>query len=113
MICQIAKISQYFFTVLQWVFQKIFISCSTGLLVLFNCVFFIFRGCVVGPTFHFDVYELNFGDVAFGETYFIKLYFMLPHQIKIITNIPVSSALFSFPLSFHLHSIMFVLCRFV
>uniref|UniRef100_A0A3B3Y9W6 HYDIN/VesB/CFA65-like Ig-like domain-containing protein n=1 Tax=Poecilia mexicana TaxID=48701 RepID=A0A3B3Y9W6_9TELE len=25
-----------------------------------------FRGCVIGPTFHFDVYELNFGDVAFG-----------------------------------------------
>uniref|UniRef100_A0A3P8WZA5 HYDIN/VesB/CFA65-like Ig-like domain-containing protein n=1 Tax=Cynoglossus semilaevis TaxID=244447 RepID=A0A3P8WZA5_CYNSE len=25
-----------------------------------------FRGCVVGPTFHFDVLELNFGDVAFG-----------------------------------------------
>ncbi|KAM4733696.1 hydrocephalus-inducing protein homolog isoform 3-T4 [Anableps anableps] len=25
-----------------------------------------FRGCVIGPTFHFNVYELNFGDVAFG-----------------------------------------------
>ncbi|XP_022605572.1 hydrocephalus-inducing protein homolog [Seriola dumerili] len=25
-----------------------------------------FRGCVVGPTFHFNVLELNFGDVAFG-----------------------------------------------
>ncbi|XP_037622519.1 hydrocephalus-inducing protein homolog isoform X2 [Sebastes umbrosus] len=25
-----------------------------------------FRGCVIGPTFHFDVSELNFGDVAFG-----------------------------------------------
>ncbi|CAB1432185.1 unnamed protein product [Pleuronectes platessa] len=25
-----------------------------------------FRGCVVGPTFHFNVSELNFGDVAFG-----------------------------------------------
>ncbi|XP_037539075.1 hydrocephalus-inducing protein homolog [Nematolebias whitei] len=25
-----------------------------------------FRGRVIGPTFHFDVYELNFGDVAFG-----------------------------------------------
>ncbi|XP_056273332.1 hydrocephalus-inducing protein homolog [Pseudoliparis swirei] len=25
-----------------------------------------FRGCVVVPTFHFDVPELNFGDVAFG-----------------------------------------------
>ncbi|KAM6936867.1 hydrocephalus-inducing protein homolog [Xenentodon cancila] len=25
-----------------------------------------FRGCVTGPTFHFNVYELNFGDVAFG-----------------------------------------------
>ncbi|XP_047451812.1 hydrocephalus-inducing protein homolog [Mugil cephalus] len=25
-----------------------------------------FRGCVIGPTFHFNVSELNFGDVAFG-----------------------------------------------
>uniref|UniRef100_A0A665UR31 HYDIN/VesB/CFA65-like Ig-like domain-containing protein n=1 Tax=Echeneis naucrates TaxID=173247 RepID=A0A665UR31_ECHNA len=25
-----------------------------------------FRGCVVGPTFHFNVSELNFGDIAFG-----------------------------------------------
>uniref|UniRef100_A0A8C6T3I3 HYDIN/VesB/CFA65-like Ig-like domain-containing protein n=1 Tax=Neogobius melanostomus TaxID=47308 RepID=A0A8C6T3I3_9GOBI len=25
-----------------------------------------FRGCVIGPTFDFDVKELNFGDVAFG-----------------------------------------------
>ncbi|XP_023811732.1 hydrocephalus-inducing protein homolog isoform X1 [Oryzias latipes] len=25
-----------------------------------------FRGCVIGPTFHFNVFELNFGDVAFG-----------------------------------------------
>nr|XP_019962004.1 PREDICTED: hydrocephalus-inducing protein homolog [Paralichthys olivaceus] len=25
-----------------------------------------FRGCIVGPTFHFNVSELNFGDVAFG-----------------------------------------------
>uniref|UniRef100_A0A3Q2ZZE8 HYDIN axonemal central pair apparatus protein n=1 Tax=Kryptolebias marmoratus TaxID=37003 RepID=A0A3Q2ZZE8_KRYMA len=25
-----------------------------------------FRGCVIGPTFHFNVCELNFGDVAFG-----------------------------------------------
>ncbi|KAG7521590.1 hydrocephalus-inducing protein-like [Solea senegalensis] len=25
-----------------------------------------FRGCVVGPTFHFNVLELDFGDVAFG-----------------------------------------------
>ncbi|XP_057693166.1 hydrocephalus-inducing protein homolog isoform X2 [Corythoichthys intestinalis] len=25
-----------------------------------------FRGCVIGPTFHFSVSELNFGDVAFG-----------------------------------------------
>ncbi|XP_024138466.1 hydrocephalus-inducing protein homolog isoform X3 [Oryzias melastigma] len=25
-----------------------------------------FRGCVIGPTFHFSVFELNFGDVAFG-----------------------------------------------
>ncbi|XP_015224105.2 hydrocephalus-inducing protein homolog isoform X3 [Lepisosteus oculatus] len=26
----------------------------------------IFRGCVMGPTFHFSVPELNFGDVSFG-----------------------------------------------
>ncbi|XP_075327326.1 hydrocephalus-inducing protein homolog [Odontesthes bonariensis] len=25
-----------------------------------------FRGCVIGPTFHFNVCELNLGDVAFG-----------------------------------------------
>ncbi|XP_066569678.1 hydrocephalus-inducing protein homolog [Amia ocellicauda] len=25
-----------------------------------------FRGCVIGPTFHFNVPELNFGDVSFG-----------------------------------------------
>ncbi|KAM8861524.1 hydrocephalus-inducing protein homolog isoform 3-T3 [Synchiropus picturatus] len=25
-----------------------------------------FRGCVIGPTFHFNVSALNFGDVAFG-----------------------------------------------
>ncbi|XP_035521672.1 hydrocephalus-inducing protein homolog [Morone saxatilis] len=25
-----------------------------------------FRGCVIGPTFHFNVSEFNFGDVAFG-----------------------------------------------
>eukprot|EP00063_Salmo_salar_P029727 XP_014004562.1 PREDICTED: hydrocephalus-inducing protein homolog isoform X1 [Salmo salar] len=25
-----------------------------------------FRGCVIGPTFHFSVSELNFGDVSFG-----------------------------------------------
>ncbi|XP_077372587.1 hydrocephalus-inducing protein homolog [Festucalex cinctus] len=25
-----------------------------------------FRGCVIGPTFHFNVSELNFGDVAYG-----------------------------------------------
>ncbi|XP_074533739.1 hydrocephalus-inducing protein homolog [Halichoeres trimaculatus] len=25
-----------------------------------------FRGCVIGPTFHFNSSELNFGDVAFG-----------------------------------------------
>ncbi|XP_019738776.1 hydrocephalus-inducing protein homolog [Hippocampus comes] len=25
-----------------------------------------FRGCVIGPTFHFSVSELNFGDVAYG-----------------------------------------------
>ncbi|XP_042266839.1 hydrocephalus-inducing protein homolog isoform X2 [Thunnus maccoyii] len=25
-----------------------------------------FRGCVIGPTFHFNVSELNFGDVGFG-----------------------------------------------
>ncbi|KAF3689156.1 Hydrocephalus-inducing protein Hy-3 [Channa argus] len=25
-----------------------------------------FRGCVIGPTFHFNVSELNFGDIAFG-----------------------------------------------
>ncbi|XP_059190373.1 hydrocephalus-inducing protein homolog [Centropristis striata] len=25
-----------------------------------------FRGCVIGPTFHFNVLDLNFGDVAFG-----------------------------------------------
>ncbi|CAG5958443.1 unnamed protein product [Menidia menidia] len=25
-----------------------------------------FRGCVIAPTFHFDIHELNFGDVAFG-----------------------------------------------
>ncbi|XP_054633597.1 hydrocephalus-inducing protein homolog [Dunckerocampus dactyliophorus] len=25
-----------------------------------------FRGCVIGPTFHFDVPNLNFGDVSFG-----------------------------------------------
>ncbi|KAI3370851.1 hypothetical protein L3Q82_007368 [Scortum barcoo] len=25
-----------------------------------------FRGCVVGPTFHFNISEFNFGDVAFG-----------------------------------------------
>ncbi|XP_031731518.1 hydrocephalus-inducing protein homolog isoform X1 [Anarrhichthys ocellatus] len=25
-----------------------------------------FSGCVIGPTFHFNVSELNFGDVAFG-----------------------------------------------
>nr|XP_029134421.1 hydrocephalus-inducing protein homolog [Labrus bergylta] len=25
-----------------------------------------FRGCVIGPTFHFNISEFNFGDVAFG-----------------------------------------------
>ncbi|KAI5620965.1 hydrocephalus-inducing protein-like, partial [Silurus asotus] len=25
-----------------------------------------FRGCVMGPTFHFDIPELNFGEVSFG-----------------------------------------------
>ncbi|XP_030281249.1 hydrocephalus-inducing protein homolog isoform X1 [Sparus aurata] len=25
-----------------------------------------FRGCVIGPTFHFNVSEINFGDVGFG-----------------------------------------------
>ncbi|KAI3371721.1 hypothetical protein L3Q82_024292, partial [Scortum barcoo] len=25
-----------------------------------------FRGCVIGPTFHFNISELNFGDVAYG-----------------------------------------------
>ncbi|XP_068458365.1 hydrocephalus-inducing protein homolog isoform X2 [Clinocottus analis] len=25
-----------------------------------------FRGCVIGPTFHFNISQLNFGDVAFG-----------------------------------------------
>ena len=27
------------------------------------------RGRVIGPTFHFDVTELNLGDVAFGEVH--------------------------------------------
>lgn len=30
----------------------------------------VFRGCVIGPTFNFNVSELNFGDVAFGEFLF-------------------------------------------
>ena len=25
------------------------------------------RGCVIGPTFHFNVPSLRFGDVSFGE----------------------------------------------
>lgn len=28
---------------------------------------FSFRGCVIGPTFHFNVLDLNFGDVGFGK----------------------------------------------
>ncbi|XP_035381538.1 hydrocephalus-inducing protein homolog [Electrophorus electricus] len=28
-----------------------------------------FRGCVMGPTFHFSVLELNFGEVSFGFPY--------------------------------------------
>lgn len=37
------------------------------------------RGCVVGPTFHFDVLELNFGDVAFGELDFFCFAFYMSH----------------------------------
>lgn len=33
-------------------------------------LYFCFRGCVVVPSHHFDVLDLNFGDVAFGEEYY-------------------------------------------
>uniref|UniRef100_A0A672JGY3 HYDIN/VesB/CFA65-like Ig-like domain-containing protein n=1 Tax=Salarias fasciatus TaxID=181472 RepID=A0A672JGY3_SALFA len=35
-----------------------------------------FRGCVIGPNFHFNVSEINFGDVAFGfpMTYICTLF---------------------------------------
>ena len=29
--------------------------------------FFLSRGAVIGPTFHFNVSELKFGDVAYGK----------------------------------------------
>lgn len=44
---------------------------------------FSFRGCVTGPTFHFDVIDLEFGDVAFGE-----LQHFLPEFVMLLPHYP-------------------------
>lgn len=47
---------------------------------------FSFRGCVIGPTFHFNVSEINFGDVGFGELPFYLVY-LASFIFKLLHNI--------------------------
>lgn len=53
-------------------------NCSHSCLCLF-C-----RGCVIGPTFNFNVLDLDFGDVIFGELFICYLFLFImtsPHII--------------------------------
>lgn len=67
---------------LQVTISSDFIGRSVGENFFFSWLMVVscpIRGCVVGPTFHFDVLELNFGDVAFGGLDFFCFAFYMSH----------------------------------
>uniref|UniRef100_A0A4W5QU16 Uncharacterized protein n=1 Tax=Hucho hucho TaxID=62062 RepID=A0A4W5QU16_9TELE len=48
------------------------------------------RGCIMGPTFHFNVSELNFEDVSFGEFFIHHQCCLLLTARRLIVDLPAS-----------------------
>lgn len=82
--------------------------------------FFFFRGCVIGPTFHFNVLDLNFGDVGFGELFYTGVFiFKLLHNIHASSTSALSLCSDLLPICHpkfvswtHFLSVSILLCRF-